>query len=422
MHDADPSDPRAGKADRPDSTADPSIDASGGDTTGVDPSGVDETLQRLHAYWRGHGCAVLPPCTLDVPMALMHPQTVFRLLDDEPWRAVCTQPVARPGDARGGRHPFRTSRHLQLQVVLKAPPLPAVRGWLLGSLEALGVRSAEHEIRLVDQRQQVDALEADGVGWRVLVDGLAVGRLTVWSRLAGRALDPPPVDLVYGIERLVLPVADVDDVYRLRWSQGVAAPSYLRLRRRAEEEFGRYVGEVASIDWLRQTLDGLAAEAARCLDAGLLRPAYERAIEGLVHLDVLERRGALTPRERAERLATIRRLVVAVAESMDRRAGVAPAGAGGAVPRDPVAEVPVDEVPVAEEPVAEEPEDPAAEDPLAEELPIDEPAPADDPVVDRRPVEEAVTEDAPADPPSRRKRKKPSGSRGRRRRKAADDA
>ncbi|MEO1369872.1 MAG: glycine--tRNA ligase subunit alpha, partial [Acidobacteriota bacterium] len=76
-------------------------------------------IDRLTGFWHQQGCAMLPPCSFEVPLGLLHPEAFFRLLDPGPWRAAFVQPISRPADARGGTHPYRVARHLQLQVVWK---------------------------------------------------------------------------------------------------------------------------------------------------------------------------------------------------------------------------------------------------------------------------------------------------------------
>lgn len=149
--------------------------------------------------------------------------------------------------------------------------------------------------------------------------------VTVWRRFAGRELERPAVGLGFVVERLALVAAELDDIFRLRWSELASEAagsgedggdtSYASFRRRAEEEAGRYADDVASVEQIRRRIDDLESEARRCLDAGLLRPAYERAVQTLVPLDLLARRGELEPLERRRWLDEIRRLVVAVADA-----------------------------------------------------------------------------------------------------------
>lgn len=311
---------------------------------------VDASLQRvtrrLTAFWEDRGCATLPPCSLSIAASILHPKTFFQLLDDEPWSGLVVQPVCRWADARRGVHPFRTSVHLQLHVARVDPDPRGVRDAVLESLWDLGVDRDVHHLRLDDWAWTHDAVGAAGRGWRLTLDGIGIGRITFLHRLGGVDLSPDGaegdphlrLDVTYGIEHLAMALAGVDSVYRLSW-RGEADRtrsdrsrpdrtrpdlSYDRLRRRDEEEASRYVEEVASVEHLRGVLDGLEREAERCRDAGLVRPTYERAIEGLSILDLLELRGDVSPREREGWDRRIRHLVSAAAElHLSRSKGVA---------------------------------------------------------------------------------------------------
>lgn len=287
--------------------------------------GLQHVIQGLSSFWAERGCALLPPCTLEIPAALLHPKTFFRLLDPQPWRGVVAQPVSRPVDGRRGRHPFRTSLHLQLQVALQQPDPASVRDDVLESLRHLGVDPARHHLRLDSWRWHLDAVGGHGLGWRMTLDGIGIGRITFLDRLADQELPQDRVDVTYGVEHLAMVLGDARSVYRLPWqSQGENEEDnplrYDQLRRTDEEEQSRYVEDVANVGHLRQVLDGLEREARRCLDAGLVRPSYERAIECLAVLDVLDVRRDLTDRERHEWTEAVRSVVAGAAKLHVERA------------------------------------------------------------------------------------------------------
>lgn len=283
---------------------------------------LQRVIGRLAASWDQRGFAVLPPCGLEVPLGFQHPEAFFRLLDPEPWSAAFLQPIDRPADGRAGRHPFRTARHLQFQVLWQEPPAAAPRDAFVESLVDLGVDLAVHDLRFVDQALDVRALGVAGRGWRVELDGLGVGRITFLERLGGLELASRTVEIGFGVERLGMALADAGSVFAVPWrasserpaEDDASAPKNLAKRRAAEEELHRYAAEVADIGHLRQVLDGFEREARRCLDARLPRAAYELAIGALPTLDRLETRGDLTPREREHWLDQVRAVVEAAAK------------------------------------------------------------------------------------------------------------
>ncbi|MEM8932865.1 MAG: glycine--tRNA ligase subunit alpha [Acidobacteriota bacterium] len=274
---------------------------------------LQQVIGRLMAAWDGRGFAVLPPCGLEVPLGFQHPEAFFRLLDPEPWNAAFLQPIDRPADSRAGRHPFRTARHLQFQVLWQDPPPTAPRDAFAETLAVLGLDPADHDLRFVDQVLEVKALGVVGRGWRVELDGLGVGRVTFLEQLGGLPLRRRTAELGFGVERLGMALAESESVFTVPWrreASGTATGARRPAKRReTEEELYRYAVGVANVGHLRQIVDGLDREARRCLDAGLPRAAYELAIRALPALDRLDTRGDLTPREREQWLDQVRSLV-----------------------------------------------------------------------------------------------------------------
>ena len=260
---------------------------------------LQDTVLRLQRFWSSRGCLLLPPCDFEVPFATLHPDAFFRTLGPTPWRAAYLQPVRRPLDARYGQHPFRLSKHHQLEVVLK-PPVDEIQAVYLASLEALGLDLRQHDVRFAEWRWQPRSLGASGFGWHALVDGLGITRLTYLERVADRDLEPLSFEISYGLERLLMLLQGAASAYAVSWSGDT---DYGRVRRRDEEEVSRYVFETADVDDLQQRLAILEREAGRCLDNGLARPAYELAVRCLEPIDLLEARGAVVGRRSAGALA-----------------------------------------------------------------------------------------------------------------------
>ncbi len=267
-------------------------------------------MLRLQDFWTARECLLLPACDFTVPFATLHPDAFFGVLEPDPWRAVFLQPVRRPLDGRYGEHPFRLAKHLQLLVVLQPPPAD-VQGLYLESLEALGLELELHDVRFSDWSWAQRSLDARGRGWHALVDGLGVTRLTFLERLAGRDLESPCVEICYGLERLAMTLQGAASAFELGWTREDA--DYRRLRLRDEEELSRYAFEVADPGELLRRFEVLEQEAERCLAGGLARAAYELSVRCLEPIDLLDARGVLSARERAESLDRVRDRVIAAA-------------------------------------------------------------------------------------------------------------
>ncbi len=278
---------------------------------------MQQVIQQLSMFWDGKGCAVLPPCAFRVPMGLLHPQAFFRLLEPDPWMAAFLQPISRPADSRAGTHPYRTGRHLQFQVIWKAPEPTDPHNALMESLELLGAHRRDHDLRWTEIHTEVAALGASGHGWQVELDGLDIARINFLDRLAERAPAVPVVEIAYGIERLALFLGGAEDVYAVPWQGAIdqhTQEGTREKRREVEVELHRYSTEVANVGYLQQVVDGLDRESGRCLKAGLPQAAYELAVRALPALDHLEARGALPAAERRHWLEQIRARVCEAAD------------------------------------------------------------------------------------------------------------
>ncbi len=270
---------------------------------------LQDVVLALQEFWAAEGCLLLPACDFAVPFATLHPDAFFGALGRESWRVAFPQPVRRPLDGRYGEHPYRLGKHLQLQVLLKPPP-ENVQALYLRSLEALGLDLADHDVRFSEWRWQPVSIGGRGSGWHALLDGLGVTRLTFLDRLADRDLDPPCVELSYGLERLAMTLQGAGSAFELGWSPQA---DYGALRRQEEDELTRYAFDVADPGELLRRLEALEREAGRCLEQGLARTAYELSARCLAPIDQLEARGELSARARADWLERVRARVVAAA-------------------------------------------------------------------------------------------------------------
>ena len=285
---------------------------------------LQSVISELTGFWHEQGCAVLPPCSSEVPLGLLHPEAFFRLLDPEPWQAAFLQPISRPADARGGEHPYRVARHLQFQVVWKGLDARQPRDLMLESLARVGFDLEQHDLRFVDERLNVEAAEIRGRGWRVLLDGLRLARISFLDRIASEAPVESSVEISYGVELLAMARGETADIFSVPWrwsaeetassqnAADLAQPSRAK-RRESEQELHAYALDVASVSYLRQAIDGLDREASRCVEAGLPRVAYEQAMRMLPLLDLLETRGDLSFQERAHWLGEVRARVLEAA-------------------------------------------------------------------------------------------------------------
>ena len=269
-----------------------------------------ELILRLQAFWAERGCVVQQPYDLEVGAGTMHPDTFLRVLGPEPWKVAYVQPSRRPADARYGENPFRLGKHYQLQVILKPSPKD-VQAVYIDSLRALGVDLEIHDLRFEEDNWEAPTLGAWGVGWQVMLDGMEITQFTYFQQAGGIELEPISAEITYGLERITMFLGLSRSVYDIDWVPG--GVDYGLVRHQDEVEFSKYYFEVADVGFLKARFDGNEREAMRCLEAGLVLPAYECALKCSHLFNVLDARGAVSVTERVALIKRVRNLAVACA-------------------------------------------------------------------------------------------------------------
>ena len=283
-----------------------------------------EVILRLQEYWNRQGCALLQPIDLEVGAGTSHTATFLRALGPEPWRAAYVQPSRRPKDARYGENPNRLHQHHQFQVVLKPAPTNIVDLYL-GSLRALGIDTEVNDIRFVEDNWENPTLGAWGLGWEVWLNGMEVTQFTYFQQVGGIEVDPVPVEITYGLERIAMYAQGVNSVYDLVWSYlpDGTPMTYGDVFLENEREFSAYNFEVANVEMMRQKFDDYEAECHSCLERKLPLPAYDCVMKCSHAFNLLDARGALSAVERANYILRVRAVAKACCEAyMAEVAGV----------------------------------------------------------------------------------------------------
>jgi len=290
---------------------------------------LQEIVFALQRYWAERGCLIHQPWDAEVGAGTMHPETFLRVLGPQHWRVAYVQPSRRPADGRYGQNPNRLYKHQQFQVILK--PAPAdVQDVYLGSLSALGIDPATHDVRFEEDNWESPTLGAWGIGWQVLLDGQEITQFTYFQQAGGIDLAPISAEITYGLERIGMYLQDVDDVYDLRWSPDRL---YRDVRHEEEYQLSRYSFELADVELHLRIFESALAEARRLLDTPGNRavlPAYDWCLKASHAFNVLDARGAISVSQRAGMILSIRKLACAVAAAYvePQSAGPIPAQSG----------------------------------------------------------------------------------------------
>src|SRR5499427_3725133 len=278
---------------------------------------MQDALLALTSYWAGRGCLVAQPFNTEVGAGTMNPATVLRVLGPEPWRVAYPEPSVRPDDSRYGENPNRLQTHTQFQVVLKPDPGDPQEQYL-GSLEALGIDLAAHDVRFVEDNWASPALGAWGLGWEVWLDGLEITQFTYFQQAGGMTLDPVSVEITYGIERIMMALQWVTHFKDITYAPGI---SYGEAFGQAEYEMSRYYLDDADVGTMLRLFEEYAAEARRLITARLPVAAHYYVLKCSHVFNVLDARGAVSATERATAFGRMRALAQEVARLWaDRRA------------------------------------------------------------------------------------------------------
>ena len=220
-----------------------------------------EMLAALSRFWADEGCVIALPYDLEVGAGTMCPETFLRVLGSKPWKVAYVQPSRRPADGRYGENPNRLLKHTQMQVILKPPPAD-IQAVYLRSLEQLGIRLQDHDIRFEEDNWEAPTLGAWGIGWQVMLDGLEITQFTYFQQCGGLDLNPISAEITYGLERIAAFLQNVPSVYEIRWSD---EHTYGELRLEEELELSVYDFELAAPDTCRTLLDTYEGECLRLL-------------------------------------------------------------------------------------------------------------------------------------------------------------
>ncbi len=268
-------------------------------------------ILKLSEYWSSKGCLIEQPFDVEVGAGTMHPATFLRVLGPEPWKAAYVQPSRRPADGRYGENPFRLVKHHQFQVVLKPSP-DEVQDLYVDSLRALGIDPKEHDLRFEEDNWESPTLGAWGVGWQVLLDGMEITQFTYFQQAGGLDLAPITAEITYGLERLTMFLARKQSVFEIEWAPGLL---YGEVRKQDEYEVSKYGFEIADTALTQLLFDRFQQEAYRCLDAGLVVPAFEFTLKCSHAFNFLDARGAVSATERVGLIRRVRELAVRCAKA-----------------------------------------------------------------------------------------------------------
>ena len=268
----------------------------------------------LQQYWADQGCVILQPYDMEVGAGTFHPATFLRAIGPERWNAAYVQPSRRPTDGRYGENPNRGQHYYQFQVVMKPNPANLVDLYF-GSLEALGIDTQVHDLRLVEDNWESPTLGAWGLGWEVWLNGMEVTQFTYFQQAGGLECFPVTGELTYGLERIAMYLQNVESMFDLVWTRvGDDVVTYGDVFLQNEQEMSAYNFEHANTEWLFAAFAEAEAACEKLLAEKLPLPAYEQVLKASHTFNLLDARHAVSVTERQRYILKVRNLARQVAE------------------------------------------------------------------------------------------------------------
>lgn len=271
---------------------------------------LQDLILKLQEFWAKQGCMIGLPYDVEKGAGTMNPLTFFHSLGNEPFKCAYVEPSRRPNDGRYGDNPNRLYQHHQFQVIIKPSPDDIVETYLQ-SLEYIGFKRDEHDIRLVEDNWESPTLGAFGKGWEIWLDGMEITQYTFFQQMGTLECNPVTVEITYGLERLAMYLQNVENVYDLMWND---TTKYGDLFHEVEYENSKYSFEDCNEKLLFENFDNFESECHRLVALNLTRPAYDFMLKCSHSFNTLDARGAISVTQRANYIARIRAMAKACAK------------------------------------------------------------------------------------------------------------
>lgn len=269
-----------------------------------------DLIFKLEKYWTDNGCVLSQPYQGEVGAGTFNPATFLYCIGKKDWKTCYVETSKRPKDGRYAENPNRMQQFTQYQVLLK--PAPAdIQQMYLNSLKFVGIDILKHDIRFVEDDWESPTLGASGLGWEIWLDGMEITQFTYFQQVGGVEMDIIPVELTYGLERIAMFLQDVDSIFDLKLQKGI---KWGDLYREMEYEMCEFNFNESNIDLLFEQFEKYVCEVNGLLKKGLVFPAYDYVIKCSHIFNLLDARGAISPKERANTIFRIRTLSNKVAK------------------------------------------------------------------------------------------------------------
>ena len=134
-----------------------------------------------------------------------------------------------------------------------------------------------------------------------------------------------PAEITYGLERLVMYVQGVENVYDLDWDgvdKDKGGKTYRDVFHQAEVEYSTHNFECANTEMLARHFADAQAECKALLAKGLALPAYDQCLKASHLFNLLDARGVISVTERQAYIGRVRELAKGSAEAWMKSQGM----------------------------------------------------------------------------------------------------
>ena len=122
---------------------------------------------------------------------------------------------------------------------------------------------------------------------------------------------PVVLEITYGLERIAMYLQNVDSVFDIKWNDTL---KYGDIYLQNEIEQSKYNFEYSTPENLFKQFDLASDEAHKCMEAGIVLPAYDWVLKCSHTFNLLDARGVISKDERVNYINRVRTLAAAVAK------------------------------------------------------------------------------------------------------------
>ena len=275
-----------------------------------------DIILKISECWSLKGCSIFQPYNSEVGAGTFNPATFLRVLDNSQWNAAYVEISKRPKDGRYGENPNRFQQFYQFQVIMQPAP-NNIQELYMKSLEYIGIELRKHDIRFVEDDWESPTLGAKGLGWEVWLDGMEITQFTYFQQIGSIPLTLIPVEITYGLERIAMLIQKKNSVLEIDWSN---EKKWSEILLESEKEFCIFNFKKANVEMILSQFEKIEEEVNRLLKEDLVYPAYDYVIKCSHLFNLLDSRGAISQKERANYIMRIRNLSRSVAKKyMERK-------------------------------------------------------------------------------------------------------